>query len=239
MIDLHCHILHGVDDGPREIGESIIMARMAAHDGITHIVATPHFLYEEKQKNEEMMTSLEALRGAVSEKDIPVTLLSGADIRLSYGLLKGLEKRDIPVVNNSRYFLLELPEPIPPSPTNFFFTAATNGFVAIITHPERNGSLLSFPGKMEALRDSGALFQLTAMSITGEFGVQIKAFCHMLLKKGLADFVASDAHDPSMRKPVLSRAYREVVRICGEKEAQRIFYENPAAVLENRGIRTA
>jgi protein-tyrosine phosphatase len=210
---------------------------MAADDGITHIVATPHFLYEEKQKAEEMRPSLEVLARRANEEGIPVSFLSGADIRLSYALMEGIERRDIPTINNSRYFLLELPEPIPPDLTNFFFTAEMSGLVAIITHPERNSSLLASPEKIGALRDSGALFQITAMSITGEFGGQLRSFCHMLFRKGFVDFVASDAHDPVIRKPGLSKAYREVVRIRGEREAQRIFGANPEAVIQNREIK--
>lgn len=238
MIDLHCHILPAIDDGPPEIEGSLKMVRTAADDGVTHIVATPHFLYEEKQKAEEIGPSLKVLAGKVNKSGIPVTLLSGADIRLSYALLEGIKKKDVPTINKSRYFLIELPEPIPPNLAKFFSAAEMNGFVAIITHPERNSSLLASPDKIEALRDLGALFQVTAMSVTGEFGGRLKSFCQMLFRRGFADFVASDAHDPFIRKPGLSKAYKEVVGLRGQKEAETIFFENPAAVIENRAINT-
>jgi protein-tyrosine phosphatase len=238
MIDLHCHILPAVDDGPADIEESVAMARTAADDGITHIVATPHFVYDGHRKGEGILRTLEMLRNRLGEAGIPVELLAGADIRLSHELLAGLEKGDIPTIHGSRYFLLELPEVIPPNLDRFLFAARVKGFTVIITHPERNRGLLSSPEKIGMLRASGSLFQLTAMSVTGEFGSQIRSFSQMLLRKGFADFVATDAHDYVHRRPVLSTAYRETVRLCGEREAERIFFGNPAAVLDNREILT-
>jgi protein-tyrosine phosphatase len=127
MIDLHCHILPGVDDGPSGIEESIAMARTASDDGITQIVATPHFLYDGSQKSEGVARSLEMLRDRLDEEGVPVKLLTGADIRLSFELMKGLEKKDIPTINGSRYFLLELPEVIPPHLDNLLFAARAKG----------------------------------------------------------------------------------------------------------------
>ncbi len=233
MIDLHCHILPAVDDGPNDIEESVAMSRTAASDGITHIVATPHFLYGGPHKSQEVERSIERLSGELKREGTPVTLLRGADIRLNYELVKGLEAGDIPTINGSRYFLLELPEVIPPNLDTFLFSAEIRGFKVIITHPERNGGLLSSPDRIGALRASGALFQITAMSVTGEFGLELRSFCHMLFRRRLVDFVASDAHDPFVRRPVLSKAYGEVTRLCGEREARRIFFENPEAVINN------
>lgn len=163
-------------------------------------------------------------------------LLPGADIRLTYELLSGLSRRDVPTINGSRYFLLELPDLMPPNLDNLFHSAMLAGFVPVITHPERNYSLLSFPQRVDELKEAGALFQLTAMSITGGFGSRIRSFSHMLLKRGFADFVASDAHNLTGRPPVLSDAYRVVSRTFSKNYADRLFYHNPAAVIENREI---
>jgi protein-tyrosine phosphatase len=108
--------------------------------------------------------------------------------------------------------------------------------VPIITHPERNYRLLESPLRTEALRKAGALIQLTAMSITGEFGRQIKKYSLQLLKMGCVDFVASDAHGTERRVPVLSKTYKEVSSILDEESAQRMFIDNPKAVIENREI---
>jgi len=237
MIDIHCHILPGIDDGAPDIETSIRMFRIASDDGITHIVATPHFTHNERPTVEDIEQHVKLLREELEEKGIEVKLLGGADIRLSYELIEGIEKNNIPTINGSRYFLLELPDLIPPNLDNLLFTASLNGLVPIITHPERNYSILSEPEKIESLRDAGALLQLTAMSVTGEFGSQIKKLSHMLLKKNYVDFIASDAHNINRRTPVLSKAYREVAEVLDEKEAKRIFFENPKAVIENREIK--
>ncbi|MEW6107715.1 MAG: CpsB/CapC family capsule biosynthesis tyrosine phosphatase [Nitrospirota bacterium] len=237
MIDIHCHILPRIDDGPSDMETSIEMLKMASEDGITHTVATPHFTYGERPTARDIYDRVIELKEGIMSKGIPVKVLAGADIRLTYELLYAIEKSDIPTINGSRYFLLELPDLIPPNLDNLLFTAELNGLVPVITHPERNYSFLSSPGKAKSLREAGALLQLTAMSITGDFGPQIQRFSHMLLKKGLVDFIATDAHNTSRRIPVLSKAYREVAGLCDKDEADRIFFENPLSVIENKGIK--
>jgi protein-tyrosine phosphatase len=212
MIDIHCHILPGLDDGSSDIKTSIDMLKIAFDDGITHTTATPHFTYSGKPTIKDIHKCLELLKEKSDGENIEVKLLSGADIRLSYELIDGIARKMIPTINGSRYFLLELPDLIPPNLDKFLSTVKSNGFVPIITHPERNYSIFSSPEKTDVLRNSGALFQLTAMSITGEIGSQLKKFSHMLLKKGIVDFIASDAHDTVQRPPILSKAYREIAR---------------------------
>jgi protein-tyrosine phosphatase len=236
MIDIHCHILPAIDDGPSDMEDSIRMAKMAAADGITHIAATPHFSYGLPPARKDIELSRSALEKRVNEERIPVTLLSGADIRLTYELMEGIETGDVPTINGSRYFLIELPSLMPPNLDNFIFTANLKGMAPIITHPERNYSLLESPEKIKHLRDSGALFQVTAMSITGRFGNQIRSFSHMLLKNGFVDFVASDAHSVTRRTPVLSETYVEVSQRFQEGLAERIFLKNPECVIGNKEI---
>ncbi|OGW30067.1 MAG: hypothetical protein A2X59_13155 [Nitrospirae bacterium GWC2_42_7] len=237
MIDIHCHILPAIDDGPADLETSLAMLRKAEEDGITHIVATPHYTHKEKPTIQDIADRFEMVREKIEQSGISMTLLSGADIRLSYELLDGIEKKEIPMINNSRYFLLELPDLLPPNLDNFIFNVMVKGYVPVITHPERNYSLLTSPAKIEPLRDSGALIQLTAMSLTGDFGDRIKKFSYMLMKKGFVDFIATDAHNLSKRAPVLSRAFRETADQFGKEEADRIFLHNPLAVIENREIR--
>ena len=239
MIDIHCHILPRIDDGPEDIGTSLRMAEIAAADGITHLVATPHFTYDERPAVSDIGRRVDDLRNRLDESGLSLKLLAGADIRLTYELVEGLQRKDVPTIDGSRYFLLELPDILPPNLNMVFFAAESNGYAVIITHPERNYSLLSSPQRVEGLRDAGVLFQLTAMSVTGEFGDLAKQFSHMLLKKGYADFVATDAHNNEVRVPVLSKARREVSRLLGGKRAERIFMENPADVLADREIRAA
>ena len=236
MIDIHCHILPAIDDGPDDLQETLEMLRIAAGDGITHIVATPHYRHGESPTAQDIEEKIAQVRKEMVKSCIAVELLGGADIRLTYELMEGIQKNEIPTINNSRYFLLELPDLIPPHLDDFLFETRLKGFVPVITHPERNYSLLSSPEKIEAIRDAGALFQLTAMSVTGKLGRQIKKFTEHLLKKGYVDFIATDAHSTMQRPPLLSKAYRETIGILNKAEADRIFLENPKTVIENREI---
>ena len=236
MIDIHCHILPAIDDGAVDLQTSLEMLRIAAADGITHIVATPHYRHGESLTLQTRDKKIKQLREEMKKRAIEITLLGGADIRLTYELLGAIQKNEIPTINGSRYFLLELPELIPPRLDEFLFDIKVRGFVPVITHPERNYSLLSAPERVDAFRDAGALFQLTAMSITGALGRKVRKFTLQLFKKGCVDFVATDAHNTGRRPPLLSGAYRETVAILNKTEAERIFFENPKAVVENREI---
>ncbi len=236
MIDIHCHILPGIDDGPSEISETIAMFRIAAADGITHIVATPHYRYGEAPTAADIEKRAAEVSERVAKEKIPVEVLWGADVHLTYELLEGLGREDIPTLNSSRYFLLEFPELLPPHTEDLIFEAKVKGYVPIITHPERNYSILSKPERIAQFREAGALIQITGRSMTGGFGSEIRHFCQTLLKKELIDFVASDGHSTERRPPVLSEAYHEVARLSNDETARRLFVGNPRSVIENREI---
>jgi len=236
MIDIHCHILPAIDDGAPDMETTMKMLDIAARDGIGHIVASPHFRQGERPSFQDILLNLQRVQEEAGRQGSPVKLYSGADVRLTYELFEALDKTELPTINNSRYFLLELPDLIPPHLDDIIFEAKIKGYVPIITHPERNYSLLSAFEKADALRESGALFQLTAMSITGNFGRHIRKLSLHLLKKGYVDFVASDAHSTNGRIPVLSRSYREVTDVLNVDEARKMFIDNPRAVLENREL---
>jgi len=236
LIDLHCHILPGIDDGSPDMETTMGMIVIAERYNIGHIVASPHYRHTENRPFRQIAGLLKKVQDEAEKGGIRVKLYSGADVRLTYELLDAIKKREVPTINNSRYFLLELPEIVPPRVDDFIFEAKIKGFVPIITHPERNYSLLAAPQKATELKKSGALFQLTAMSITGEFGRQIRNFSLRLLKEGHVDFVASDAHGTSRRTPVLSVAFREVAEILNDGVARTIFVDNPSAVLENHEL---
>lgn len=236
MIDIHCHILPGIDDGPEKIGTTLEMLRMAEKDGISHIVATPHYRCQDVPTMQDIEECVSLVRGEMEKRGMTIRLLMGADIRLTYELIACMTSRTLPSINGSRYFLLELPDLLPPHLEEFIHETRVMGYMPVITHPERNCRLLESPERSEALRKAGALLQLTAMSITGEFGRQIKKYSLQLLKMGCVDFVASDAHDTKYRAPVLSKAYRDVAAVLDREAARRMFIDNPKAVVENREI---
>lgn len=236
MIDLHCHILPGIDDGPSDPAVSMTMARIAAADGITRIVASPHFSSNGDLSTDRIREVCLGLGIMIRQEGLPLELVPAADVRLTYELSALIEAGSVPVINGSRYFLLELPDLIPPNVENLLFAAKVKGYAPVITHPERNYSLLASPEKADALRKADVLFQVTAMSITGGFGPAVKSYSRMLLQRGYVDFIATDAHDDVNRAPVLSAAREEVAGMLGSKKTDRIFYSNPEAVLENREV---
>jgi protein-tyrosine phosphatase len=237
MIDIHCHILPGIDDGPETMAETISMFRIAGADGITKIVATPHYRHGEAPDISRIQEKIAGVKEQLLKNRISVELLCGADIRLTYELMKGIEKKEIPTINGSRYFLLELPDLIPPRISECLYEARLRGYLPVITHPERNYSLIAAPEKIRELRAAGGYFQVTAMSLTGKFGSRVKKLTEELLKKGYADFVATDAHSTKGRPPLLSSAYQCAVRLLNKAEADRIFLENPEKLMENKEIK--
>lgn len=226
LIDIHCHILPGLDDGPSTLNEALDMLRIARLDGVGAIVATPHIdtIYGNSKKTiEDAVMKL----GEMSENP---KLYAGADIRIKRGLMEGLFNGELPPLNGKNHFLLELPHySVPPLGVLEAIVEglASKGMTTIVTHPERNPVMAGNPKTMKRLFEAGAVFQLTAMSLTGGFGAAVKKAAWEMAKKGHVHFVASDAHDSKRRPPVLSGAYEAVRENLGEKEAKRLFIENP------------
>ncbi|MCL4476305.1 MAG: hypothetical protein M1508_08790 [Nitrospirae bacterium] len=232
FIDIHCHILPGMDDGPSTMEESLKMLEVAEKDGISCIFATPHILdglYS--NKGSEIISSVGNLK-----KHLPggLELFYGADVRVIPDLIHRMESGEIPTLNGSDYMLMELPEFIvPPHLDSLIFNLRHKGITPIITHPERHLRLMHDHKGLSGLRDMGAMCQITAMSITGGFGREIMRASFTMIERGLADMVASDAHNHDRRPPILSNAYKEVKKHFGEKIADALFFHNPGRIMED------
>jgi protein-tyrosine phosphatase len=232
MIDIHCHILPGIDDGPSDMNESIEMASVAAADGITTIVATPH-LKDRIYPAEIIASGVSALNRQLAERKIPVRVLRGADISAMFSLtlLKDF------TINGTKYLLFEFPHThMPSNAGQIIFNAMVSGLRPIITHPERNPSVVRDPSGLIELREAGALVQITAGSLTGDFGPEAQGCALFLLKKGAVDIIASDAHSVDVRRPVLSEGLLVAEKVLGRESALRLVEDNPAAVIEDRPI---
>jgi protein-tyrosine phosphatase len=239
MVDLHAHLLHGVDDGPTSLDEAVRMCEIAAADGIRVAVAAPHqhhALAPNDDRN-ELVTRFEALRAAVGSK---LALALGAEIRVDSDLLAEVDQLPdgslLPLAG-SHYLLLEFPSArVGPDPKAIVHELTLAGWRPVLAHPERVPWLAEEPAALAELVERGALLQLTAMSVTGEFGRRTRECCAFLLDNDLAHFVASDAHDTSSRPPVLSHAYRVLADGWGEARARRLTDDNPRAVLADRPL---
>jgi protein-tyrosine phosphatase len=240
MIDIHCHILPGFDDGPSDWDTAIDMCRIAAADGITHIVATPHV------KEEVYRPSRQDIEAAVAELNRRIEgshnlhILTGADVHFSADLAAQIRAGDIPLINGTNYFLLELPSTtIPVGLRQFVFDLRLMGVCPIVTHPERNSAIQEHEERLQELISGGALVQITAMSLTGEFGPAAMKSAERMLRLGFVHNISSDAHSTTVRPPVLSRAVERASQIVGE-EAARSFVEGiPARIIAGQGIESA
>lgn len=231
-----------MDDGAKSLEESISMARTAMKDGIHTIVATPHTLNGSYLNPvPEVISKVTDLQEALSENDINLRLCVGADIHLCPGLMGQIEKGAAGTINNKmKYILLELPaQTIPHGIKDEIFTLKVHGITPIITHPERHPTIIRDMNLLWELLSMGALFQVTAMSITGDFGEMVMHCAERLLIYRLAHVIASDAHSPDGRPPVLSHAVEAAGEIMGNLEdAERMVNDIPALILAGETIET-
>lgn len=243
MIDLHCHILPCVDDGPRSLEESLAMADQAVQDGIHTVVATPHGL--DGMYHNPLGPTLErvaSLQSIFSERGIPLKLIPGGDVHLCPAMVSLIEKGEAVTINNAgKYLLLELPaQTIPPGVRDEIFALKLNGITPIITHPERNPVILRDLQVLHDLVSVGALSQVTAMSLTGGFGEMIRRCAAEIVKNRLVHIIASDAHSRDRRPPVLSEAVSAVEAITGDEAyARSMVLAVPAAILEGKRVEIA
>ena len=235
MIDLHCHILPAVDDGPGSLEESLSMAEIAVKDGIHTIVATPHTLNGIYTNTiTEITSKVAALQEAFSENQINLQLYAGADVHLCPNMPELIEKGEAGTINDAKKFILmEMPsQTVPKGVKDEIFALKLNGITAIITHTERNSIIQHDLGILYELVGMGALSQVTAMSLTGDFGEFVRQSAESLLKHRLVHIIASDAHSPNNRPPVLSEAVEHAAEILGNyDEAERMVTEIPAVIL--------
>jgi protein-tyrosine phosphatase len=242
LIDLHLHLLHATDDGALHLDQAVKMAKMAAADGCEALIATPHQRRDEWETSEparlrDRLAEIEARIGGALE------LRLGAEVHVDSELVADLDDRErsgVLTLAGSRYLLLELePDGVGPEPIGLAHEIRELGLVPILAHAELISFLWSGGDWFPRLRKAGALFQITAMSVTGEFGRSSRERAWKLLRDGFADFVASDSHRDDWRPPGLSRASALIAQTLGESLAAAVTSDNPRAVLEDRPLAEA
>ena len=235
MIDIHCHILPGMDDGADTMETSIQMAEMAIADGITHVVATPHANSQYKFDPETIRQRRDELQAAVGDR---LTLATGCDFHLSFDNLQDLEKNPQKyTINQKHYLLVEFADfSIPPSLDDTMHRLHLIGLSPIITHPERNAMLRTKPDRMYRWLHQGSYVQITAQSILGRFGSAAKKRAEQWLDEDRVHFVASDAHNLTGRPLQLRAAFDAVAERRGEEVANALFHDNPLAAFEGRSL---
>ena len=235
MIDLHCHMLPGIDDGAPTLEVALAMARCAAADGITHVACTPHIypgLYENDR--EGIAAAIAAFRTVLAEEDIALTLVIGADTHLTPDLLDGIRKRRIPTLNDTRYLLFEPPHHVaPPRLEESVFNLMAAGIVPVVTHPERLSWIDTHYAVFGRMVHAGALMQITAGSVTGRFGRRPKYWAERMLDEGQVHLLATDAHHIDKRPPLLAEARDAAAKRLGDAEAIHLVLTRPRGILDN------
>lgn len=227
MIDIHCHILPDIDDGPRTFEESIAMATMAAEDGIAAIVATPH-LNEKRYDPVEISRRVAWLNHQLRIKSIPVSILPGADVSVVF---KPHQVHGF-TINDTEYILVEFPHThLPKHADEILLHFVTEGFKPIITHPERNPSISANPTLLNQVMGQNQYVQITSGSLIGEFGKEAQQCAEYLLKAGLVDVIATDAHSPTHRRPRLHAGLEAAAKIVGLEPAKRMVFGNPMKII--------
>jgi protein-tyrosine phosphatase len=237
-IDIHCHIMPGVDDGSPDIETSLQMLKIAEKNGITDIILTPHHKpmhhNVSKEHNKSYRSNLQEL---ANEQGIGVKLYSGNEIYYSDESISELETGRACTMAGSDYVLLEF-HPTNPYKAihNALYQVQGAGFIPIIAHVERYSDIVSHPAYVQQLIDMGCYIQVNANSIMGKYGFGISHFTKKLIKNGQVHFVATDAHDTGRRAPELLECRKYIAKKYGDGVAEKLFHDHAMAVINNQVI---
>jgi len=240
MIDIHSHILPGLDDGAKDMETALRMAQMAVEDGIDKMIATPHLFrggYPSKGIEGIERTRKEFIQ-KLEENSIPLEIFPGAEVHISHNLIKeARENRETLVLNKSRYMFIEFPsEHVFSGIKDLIFELKTQAIIPIIAHPERNSFFRHHPEFLSELLRMGALSQVNQGSFNGIYGSGPREAVHRFLELGFVHFIATDCHNTWVIQPLLSKALKKAGEIIGEENARALVEDNPWCVIEDKGL---
>lgn len=233
LVDLHNHVLPGLDDGPSTELEAILLIQNAAKNGVTHIVATPHHRNGQfDQESNEIKNSIHILNLLIQEREIPVTILPGMEVHLHGELMQELESEILTLADSHKYVLIEFPTQLIPQFTDsIFYELQLKGYIPVIAHAEKNTEIRRHPKKLVELVNKGSLVQVTAGSITGANGKDLQRFALKLCQHQMVHFIASDAHNIHKRPFLIQQAYHVIQQKLG-KDMVTYFQRNAHHVLD-------
>ncbi len=238
MIDIHHHLLWGLDDGSTSLENSIAMAKIAVADGITHVVCTPHANEQFAYDPQVVAEKIETLHQALESAGVPLKLGRGCDFHMSYDNIQNAKADPARFsVNGHGYLLVELPDyGISQALTETFYQLRLAGLTPILTHPERNATLVADPQRMADWMRGGLLLQVTASSVLGNMGKPAQRMAHQLLENRWAHFLATDAHNTTSRPPKMREAFEMVAEKYGPDYAHTLCVGNPLAVFMGKPL---
>jgi len=238
MVDLHHHLLPSLDDGSPDLDTSIAMARMAANDGITHVVCTPHASSHWTFDPAVNAERIAELRSALAAESIPLILGSGCDFHLSFDNIQDAHAHPTRyTINQKNYLLVELPDfAIARGMGETIYELQLAGMTPILTHPERNPTLQREPDQLTDWLRNGLLVQVTTGSVLGNMGKEAERMAHQLLANRWVHFLATDAHNTTSRPPFMREAHDYVAKKHGAEYARLLCTTNPTAAFHGNSL---
>ena len=239
FVDIHCHCLPGLDDGPRHMSESLELCKGLVDDGITVVIATPHQLGQFDGCNEpaKVRQSVSELNKELENNNISLTVMPGGDVRVDERLTNLIETDKVQTLaDGGKYILLELPTRIFIDIEPLIIELSEKGIHSVVSHPERHHFLCENYDVLQKWLSHTAHLQITAASLTGDFGQEAQKAAWDFLSLGMVSFVATDAHNLHGRKPKLQIAYKEICENISPEMAHMVCIENPIRLLESREI---
>ncbi len=238
MIDIHSHVLPGIDDGSKSLEESLDLCRIASQDGIRTLVCTPHVDFRYQNRRATIEAPFAALEERVREAGIDLRLVKGAEVHVAPDIVTKVREKDLVTYDDrGRYLLLEFPfQQVLTGAEEIVYKLRLTGVTPVIAHPERIAYFMDDPDRLYNLVRLGALGQATGGSLTGMFGERSRRACLTMIERHLVHVIASDAHDTSYRRPELAPAAEEAARLYGPERARAMFVDNPAAVVDGRDL---
>lgn len=240
MVDLHCHLLPGVDDGSKSMEISLRMAREAVENGVTHALLTPHHMNGRYVNHKQDVIRLtKKFADELDKHNIPLTVFPGQEVRINGNLLEALDNDDILFADTgNRYLMLEFPDDDVPHYTNrMIFDLQQRGITPVIVHPERNTMIMDKPNILYELLKKGCLSQITASSYVGTFGKKVEKFSRQLIEAGQGYVFASDAHDLPGRKYEMRQAFEKLRAEFGVNIAEQ-YQHNARLIINGENIQT-
>lgn len=239
MYDIHCHLLHGLDDGAKDINESMLICRVEAEYGVDAIVATPHFIEGELEADPlSILSGINEVEREAASAGLNLKILPGMEVYIVPDLAKLFDEGRVITLNNKNYMLIELPlyEPIPSFIDQVLFELQLKGIKPIIAHPERCRDIINHPNIVRSLIQNGCLMQVNAGSIMGFFGRHAQKAAHTLLKYNMVHAVASDSHAGYTRVTSLSDCFNLISKKYGADTANNLFINNPEKIINGEDI---
>ncbi len=225
LVDIHCHLLPNIDDGPDSWEESLALARLLSDEGVETAITTPHWIKgsEWEPKTGDVVRLTDELNLRLGNEKVLLHVLPGMEIGINENLVELSKKGEILTLGNGNHILLETPYvSIPYGIKEIIFRLKVSGLEPVMAHPERCGEIQANPKVLKDILDSGALLQVTTSSLLGHFGKRARECAISLAREGLIHFIASDAHSPDGRPPIIREAVELLESLIGEVNTRAI-----------------